>query len=601
MSEKENIRSIISNLPELPGVYKYFDENNEIIYVGKAKNIKKRVNSYFVKRHDNNKTNVLVSKIRNIQYTIVDSEFDALLLENTLIKENQPRYNINLKDDKSYPLIRITKEHFPKVYPLRNPVRDGSEYFGPYANGKMMNTVLELVRKLYPTRNCNLNLSPKNIAAGNFKVCLEYQIGNCKGPCQGFQSEEDYNQTIANIKHILKGNLGEVRRHLKASIDEAVGRLAFEEAQLYKEKLDSLESYQSKSTVVNTKIHNVDVFGIVSSNTSAFVNYLRVVNGMIIHSQNLELKKRIDESDSDLLLAAIAQFKNETHWENIEFIVPFELDIETEIQITVPIAGDRKKLLDLSMKNAFYLKQERQLAAEKLDPGLKVDRLLSVMQKDLRLNHLPRHIECFDNSNIQGTNPVSACVVFKNGKPSKNDYRHFNVKTVEGPNDFATMHEVITRRYSRMLSENTPLPDLIVVDGGKGQLSSSVDALKELGIYGKVPIIGIAKRLEELYYPNDPLPLYLDKKSETLKIIQQMRDEAHRFGITHHRNRRSKGFAVSTITDIEGVGEKTAALLLKHFKSVKKLKDASLEELNQVLGPKLAKHIHDHFNVADNQ
>lgn len=601
MSEKENIRSIISNLPELPGVYKYFDENNEIIYVGKAKNIKKRVNSYFVKRHDNNKTNVLVSKIRNIQYTIVDSEFDALLLENTLIKENQPRYNINLKDDKSYPLIRITKEHFPKVYPLRNPVRDGSEYFGPYANGKMMNTVLELVRKLYPTRNCNLNLSPKNIAAGNFKVCLEYQIGNCKGPCQGFQSEEDYNQTIANIKHILKGNLGEVRRHLKASIDEAVGRLAFEEAQLYKEKLDSLESYQSKSTVVNTKIHNVDVFGIVSSNTSAFVNYLRVVNGMIIHSQNLELKKRIDESDSDLLLAAIAQFKNETHWENIEFIVPFELDIETEIQITVPIAGDRKKLLDLSMKNAFYLKQERQLAAEKLDPGLKVDRLLSVMQKDLRLNHLPRHIECFDNSNIQGTNPVSACVVFKNGKPSKNDYRHFNVKTVEGPNDFATMHEVITRRYSRMLSENTPLPDLIVVDGGKGQLSSSVDALKELGIYGKVPIIGIAKRLEELYYPNDPLPLYLDKKSETLIIIQQMRDEAHRFGITHHRNRRSKGFAVSTITDIEGVGEKTAALLLKHFKSVKKLKDASLEELNQVLGPKLAKHIHDHFNVADNQ
>lgn len=601
MSEKENIRSIISNLPELPGVYKYFDENNEIIYVGKAKNIKKRVNSYFVKRHDNNKTNVLVSKIRNIQYTIVDSEFDALLLENTLIKENQPRYNINLKDDKSYPLIRITKEHFPKVYPLRNTVRDGSEYFGPYANGKMMNTVLELVRKLYPTRNCNLNLSPKNIAAGNFKVCLEYQIGNCKGPCQGFQSEEDYNQTIANIKHILKGNLGEVRRHLKASIDEAVGRLAFEEAQLYKEKLDSLESYQSKSTVVNTKIHNVDVFGIVSSNTSAFVNYLRVVNGMIIHSQNLELKKRIDESDSDLLLAAIAQFKNETHWENIEFIVPFELDIETEIQITVPIAGDRKKLLDLSMKNAFYLKQERQLAAEKLDPGLKVDRLLSVMQKDLRLNHLPRHIECFDNSNIQGTNPVSACVVFKNGKPSKNDYRHFNVKTVEGPNDFATMHEVITRRYSRMLSENTPLPDLIVVDGGKGQLSSSVDALKELGIYGKVPIIGIAKRLEELYYPNDPLPLYLDKKSETLIIIQQMRDEAHRFGITHHRNRRSKGFAVSTITDIEGVGEKTAALLLKHFKSVKKLKDASLEELNQVLGPKLAKHIHDHFNVADNQ
>lgn len=597
MSTQENLKNIISNLPELPGVYKYFDENNDIIYVGKAKNIKKRVSSYFVKRHDNNKTNVLVSKIRNIQYTVVDTEFDALLLENTLIKENQPRYNINLKDDKSYPLIRITKEHFPKVYPMRNPVKDGSEYFGPYANGKMMNTLLELVRKLYPTRNCNLNLSPKNISEGKFKVCLEYQIGNCKGPCQNFQSEEDYNQTIANIRHILKGNLGEVRRHLKSCIDDSVARLAFEEAQDYKLKLEQLESYQSKSTVVNTKINQVDVFGIVCSNTSAFVNYLRVVDGMIIHSQNLEIKKKIDESEQELLLTAIAQFKNDNHWENIEFIVPFELDIETDIQITVPVAGDKKKLLELSMKNAFYLKQERQIAAEKLDPSLKVDRLLSVMQKDLRLNQLPRHIECFDNSNIQGTNPVSACVVFKNGKPSKADYRHFNVKTVEGPNDFATMHEVISRRYSRMLNENTPLPDLIVVDGGKGQLSSAVDALKELGIYGKVPIIGIAKRLEELYYPNDPLPLYLDKKSETLKVIQQMRDEAHRFGITHHRNRRSKGFAITTLTEIEGVGDKTADVLLKHFKSVKKIKEASQEQLQEVVGPNLSEIIYQSLHA----
>lgn len=597
MSTQVNLKTIISNLPELPGVYKYFDENNDIIYVGKAKNIKKRVSSYFVKRHDNNKTNVLVSKIRNIQYTVVDTEFDALLLENTLIKENQPRYNINLKDDKSYPLIRITKEHFPKVYPMRNPVKDGSEYFGPYANGKMMNTLLELVRKLYPTRNCNLNLSPKNISEGKFKVCLEYQIGNCKGPCQNFQSEEDYNQTIANIRHILKGNLGEVRRHLKSCIDDSVARLAFEEAQDYKLKLEQLESYQSKSTVVNTKINQVDVFGIVCSNTSAFVNYLRVVDGMIIHSQNLEIKKKIDESEQELLLTAIAQFKNDNHWENIEFIVPFDLDIETDIQITVPVAGDKKKLLELSMKNAFYLKQERQIAAEKLDPSLKVDRLLSVMQKDLRLNQLPRHIECFDNSNIQGTNPVSACVVFKNGKPSKADYRHFNVKTVEGPNDFATMREVISRRYSRMLNENTPLPDLIVVDGGKGQLSSAVDALKELGIYGKVPIIGIAKRLEELYYPNDPLPLYLDKKSETLKVIQQMRDEAHRFGITHHRNRRSKGFAITTLTEIEGVGDKTADVLLKHFKSVKKIKEASQEQLQEVVGPKLSEIIYQSLHA----
>lgn len=597
MSGKETLKTIISGLPELPGVYKYFDENNVIIYVGKAKNLKKRVSSYFAKKHDNNKTNMLVSKIRDIQFTIVDSEYDALLLENTLIKENQPKYNINLKDDKSYPLIKITREHFPKVFAMRNAVRDGSEYFGPYASGKMMHTILELVRKLYPTRSCNLNLNPANIAKGQFKVCLEYQIGNCKGPCQAYQSEEDYNETIANIRHILKGNLGEVKRHLKMGIEESVNRLAFEEAQSFKEKLESLESYQSKSTVVNTRISNVDVFGIVSNDTSGFINYLRVVNGMIIHSQNLELKKRIDESDQELLLSAIAQFKNANQWENIEFIVPFELELDTEIEITVPVAGDKKKLLDLSMKNAFYLKQERQLHAEKLDPGLKVDRLLSVMQKDLRLNQLPRHIECFDNSNIQGTNPVSACVVFKNGKPSKNDYRHFNVKTVEGPNDFATMIEVITRRYSRMLSEGTPLPDLIVVDGGKGQLSSAVEAMKNIGIYGKVPVIGIAKRLEELYYPNDPLPLYLDKKSETLKVIQQMRDEAHRFGITHHRNRRSKGFAITTLTEIEGVGDKTADLLLKYFKSVKKVKEASIAELQQLLGQKQGKIIYDYFNT----
>lgn len=596
MTQLEKLKTIISNLPESPGVYKYFDDSEEIIYVGKAKNLKKRVSSYFVKKHDNNKTNVLVSKIRNIQYTIVDSEFDALLLENTLIKELQPRYNINLKDDKSYPVIRISKEHFPKVYAMRNPVKDGSEYFGPYANGKMMHTILELVKKLYPTRNCNLNLSPKNIAAGNYKVCLEYQIGNCKGPCQSFQTEEDYDKSIANIKHILKGNLGEVKRHLKEGIDDAVSKLAFEEAQLLKEKLLALENYQSKSTVVNTKIHNVDVFGIASNENSSFVNYLRVVNGMIIHSQNLELKKKIGEIDREMLQMAIAQFKNSNQWESTEFIVPFDLDIDAGIEITVPISGDKKKLLELSMKNAFYLKQERQLAAEKLDPGLKTDRILTVMQKDLKLNHLPRHIECFDNSNIQGTNPVSACVVFKNAKASKSDYRHFNVKTVEGPNDFATMNEVITRRYTRMLNENQALPDLIVVDGGKGQLSAAVDAMKTIGIYGKVPIIGIAKRLEELYYPNDPLPLYLDKKSETLKIIQQMRDEAHRFGITHHRNRRSKGFAITSLTEIEGVGDKTADLLLKHFKSVKKVKEAGLDELKAVVGLKQAEAIHGFFN-----
>lgn len=596
MGDQINIKQIISNLPEQPGVYKYFDEKEEIIYVGKAKNLKKRVNSYFVKKHDNNKTNVLVSKIRNIQYTIVDTEFDALLLENTLIKELQPRYNINLKDDKSYPLIKITKEAFPKVYPVRNPVKDGSEYFGPYASGKMMHTILELTQKLYPTRNCNLNLNAKNIANGNFKVCLEYQIGNCKGPCQGFQTEESYKQTISNIKHILRGNLAEVKRHIKTQIEDAVSRLAFEEAQEYKEKLLSLESYQSKSTVVNNSINNVDVFGIVSSSSSAFINYLRVVDGMIIQSQNLEIKKKIDESDEEILLNAIAQFKNSNQWESKEFIVPIQLEIDSKIPMTVPSSGDKKKLLDLSMKNAFYLKQERQLAADKLDPTLKVDRLLTQMQKDLRLTTLPRHIECFDNSNIQGTNPVSACVVFKNGRPSKSDYRHFNIKTVEGPNDFASMIEVLTRRYTRLLQENTPLPDLVVVDGGKGQLSSAVEAFRAMGIYGKVPVIGIAKRLEELYYPNDSLPLYLDKKSETLKVIQQMRDEAHRFGITHHRNRRSKGFTITSLTEIDGVGEKTSQLLLSAFKSVKKIKEATEEDLTKIIGAKLAKSVYLHFN-----
>jgi excinuclease ABC subunit C len=595
MDEAGNIKDLLARLPNQPGVYKYFDELNTIIYVGKAKNLKKRVTSYFVKVHDNRKTNMLVSRIRDIQFTIVDSEYEALLLENTLIKEFQPRYNINLKDDKSYPFIRITKEAFPKVYPMRNPVKDGSEYFGPYASKKMMQSILDLIQKLYPTRNCNLPLTPKNIAAGNFRVCLEYQIGNCKGPCQALQSQEDYLQSIANIRHILRGNLAEVKRHIRYKIDESVKVLAFEEAQDLKEKLDSLEMFQNKSTVVNTKINNTDVFGFAGTETTAFINYLRVANGMIIQSQNLEIKKKNDETDEEILLNAIAQFKNTNQGESEEFIVPFKVDLETGFPITVPVMGDKKKLLELSLKNAFYLKQERQLSAEKLDPDLKVDRVLSTMQKDLRLTTLPRHIECFDNSNIQGTNPVSACVVFRNAKPSKSDYRHFNIRTVVGPDDFASMREVITRRYSRMLAENTQLPDLIVVDGGKGQLSSAVDALRELGIYGQVPVIGIAKRLEELYYPGDPLPLYLDKKSETLKVIQQMRDEAHRFGITHHRNRRSKGFAISSLTEIEGVGEKTTDLLLKHFKSVKKIREASEEQLKELIGPKLAATVYHYF------
>jgi excinuclease ABC subunit C len=591
LKDFSHLKDTISSLPHQPGIYKYFDESDNIIYVGKAKELKKRVSSYFVKVHDNRKTNVLVSKIKRIEYTVVDTEYDALLLENLLIKELQPRYNINLKDDKSYPYIKITKGYYPKIYVVRNPIKDGSEYIGPYANIKMMNTVLELALKLYPTRNCNLNLTPQSIDAGKFSVCLEFQIGNCKGPCQNHQSEADYNQSVANIRHILKGNLSVVKKHLKQQIEEKVSILAFEEAHEYKQKLDWLENYQSKSTIVSHTISNVDVFGMASTPQSAYINYLRVNNGMIVQSQNLEIKKKIDETDVEILQNAIAQFKNMNPTENEEFIVPFKLDLETSFPITIPQAGDKKKLLDLSIKNALVLKHEKQQNAEKLDPDLRVERVLTVMKEDLRLKDLPKHIECFDNSNIQGTNPVSACVVFRNAKPSKNNYRHFNIKTVIGPNDFASMQEVLTRRYSRMLAENTELPNLIVIDGGKGQLSASVQALKKLGIYDKVAIIGIAKRLEEIYYPGDSLPLYLDKKSETLKIIQQMRDEAHRFGITHHRNRRSKGFTITELTEIEGIGDKTADLLLKHFKSLKKIKEATLEQISTLIGKKAAENI----------
>ncbi len=596
MKDFSHLKTAISLLPGQPGVYKYRDESNIIIYVGKAKNLKKRVSSYFNKEHDNRKTNVLVSKIREIEYTVVDSEYDALLLENLLIKELQPRYNINLKDDKSYPYIKITKEAFPKVSVVRNPIKDGSEYIGPYANIKMMQTVLDLALKIYPIRNCNLALNEKSIADGKFNVCLEYQIGNCKGPCKGFQSKTEYQQSIDQIKNILKGQLSVVKKQIKSKIDEAAKQLAFEEAHQYKVQLDWLENYQSKSTVVSQTINNVDVFAVASNDYSAWINYLRVKDGMIIQSQNIEIKRKNNETDHDLLLSAIAQFKNTNPTENEEFIVPFKLNLETTFTVTIPLAGDKKKLLDLSFKNAMMLKQERQLSAEKLDPDLRVDRVLNTMKSDLRLSTLPKHIECFDNSNIQGAFPVSACVVFKNAKPSKSDYRHFNIKTVEGPNDFASMQEVLYRRYKRLIEENTPLPDLIVVDGGKGQLSSAVETLKKLDIYKQVAVIGIAKKLEEIYYPGDSVPMYLDKKSETLKIIQQMRDEAHRFGITHHRNRRSKNFTVSELTQIEGIGSKTSELLLKHYKSIKKIREASLEDLASLTGKKTASLIVNYFN-----
>jgi excinuclease ABC subunit C len=594
---EKKLKNIISILPNSPGVYKYYSSEGELIYIGKAKSLKKRVSSYFNKnQYDDKKTKVLVSRIADIQYTVVDTEFDALLLENNLIKEFKPRFNIDWKDDKSYPFIRLTKERFPKIFPTRNPVKDGSEYFGPYGSVRMMHTILELVRNLYPLRNCNLILSNANIKAGKFKVCLEYQIGNCKGPCEAFQSEESYNTSIEQVRKILKGNVSEVIQYLKKEMAEASTELLFEVAAEAKKKLDILENYQGKSTVVTQVKHDVDVFNIAETEKSAFINFLKVNHGFIIQTQTLEYKKRLNETPQELLETAIAEMRNRYNSKSTEIIVPFNLDIEDDnIKFTEPKSGDKKKLLDLSLKNAIYYKNDRVSQTEKLNPDLKVERVMKQMKEDLRLTELPHHIECFDNSNFQGAYPVSAMVCFRNGKPSKKDYRHFNIKTVEGPDDFASMKEAVTRRYKRMVEENQPLPQLLIVDGGKGQLSSTVDALKEMNLYGKIPVIGIAKRLEEIYYPDDPLPLYIDKKSETLRIIQHMRDEAHRFGITHHRNRRDKGTLVSELTSIKGIGAESAKQLLSQFKSVKRIKEASPESIAAIVGEARAKLVKEYF------
>ncbi|MES2779369.1 MAG: excinuclease ABC subunit UvrC [Bacteroidota bacterium] len=580
-----NLKRIINSLPDTPGIYKYFDADGVLMYIGKAKKLKKRVSSYFNKTHDNRKTAVMVGKIADIQFTLVDSEIDALLLENSLIKSFQPRFNISLKDDKTYPWICIKRERFPRIFSTRQHIKDGSEYFGPYASGSMMHTILDTIKSLYPTRNCNLSLTESNINEGKFKACLEFQIGNCKAPCIGLQSEEDYNAAIKQIKSILKGNVGMVEQQLKQHMALAAAELKFEEAALYKKKLDLLKNYQSKSTVVTSIPNDVDVFSIVSDDKFAFVNYLKVSNGMVIQTQTFELKKKLEETNEELLEFAIGEVREQYKSVSREVIIPFPLELEDErITFTIPKTGDKKKLLDLSFKNALYYKKEKLSQYEKLNPELKVERVLTQMKQDLRLTELPRHIECFDNSNIQGAFPVSAMVVFKDAKPSKKDYRHFNVQTVVGPNDFATMREVIYRRYKRVLEENQSLPNLIIVDGGKGQLSSAIESLQELGLYGKIPILGIAKRLEELYYPDDELPLYIDKKSETLKIIQQLRDEAHRFGITHHRNRRSKGTLASELDEIKGIGEETQKMLLKELKSVKKIKEADVNILKEIIG-----------------
>jgi excinuclease ABC subunit C len=596
VQKQDKIKEIVSNLPEKPGVYQFFDKNNTLLYVGKAKSLKKRVSSYFTKEHDSGRIRVMVNKIEDIKYIVVDTELDALLLENNLIKSLKPRYNINLRDDKTYPWICIKNEEFPRVYSTRNPVYDGSLYFGPYASVKMMNTLLDLIRQLYKLRTCNLVLSDENIEKGKFKVCLEYHIGNCLGPCEGFQKKEQYHEQIQQIKEIIKGNISGVIRHLKELMHNYAKNLDFENAQVIKEKIELLEKYQSKSAVVSNTITNLDVFSIDSIEDIACVNYLKIIDGTIVQAHTIELKKKLEESDKDLLEFAIVELRERFKSSSREIIVPFQVEIELpNVTFTVPQRGDKMKLLELSQRNAKFYRIERQKANGVIKKESRSERILEQMKKDLRLPELPRHIECFDNSNIMGEFPVSACVVFKDAKPSKKDYRHFNIKTVEGPNDFASMEEVIYRRYKRLLEENQPLPQLIVIDGGKGQLSSAVESLEKLGLRGKISIISIAKRLEEIYYPNDPFPLHLNKKSETLKIIQHMRDEAHRFGITHHRNKRTKALIITELHNIDGIGENTIEKLLKTFGSVKRVKEASYQALESAVGKAKAKIVSEYF------
>jgi excinuclease ABC subunit C len=596
-AESEHIRTILKTLPHQPGVYQYFDEGGTIIYVGKAKNLKNRVSSYFNKtKHESGKTHLLVRKVVDIKTIVVDSEHDALFLENSLIKKHQPKYNVLLKDDKTYPWICIKNERFPRVFSTRKLIRDGSQYFGPYSSVRMMNTLLELVRQLYPLRTCNYNLSEENIASEKFKVCLEYHIGNCLGPCAGHQTVVDYDPNIKAIKEILKGNVHSVIKHLKGLMQGYAAALKFEDAQLAKERVELLEHFQASSTVVSPSIHNVDVMTIVSDKEAGYINYLKVINGAIIQGHTIELKKRLDEDDAALLELGIAELLQRFKSTAKEILVPFVPELEwEEIKFHVPQRGDKRKLLELSERNAMHVMREKHKQEKFTDPDRHTNRILETIQKDLRLSELPVHIECFDNSNIQGTNPVSACVVFKDAKPSKKDYRHFNIKTVVGPDDFASMEEAVFRRYRRLLEEEQPLPQLIVIDGGKGQLSSSVTALERLGLRGKIAIVGIAKRLEEIYFPGDSIPIYIDKRSESLKVIQHLRNEAHRFGITHHRNRRSKGALQSQLTEIPGVGEKTMQKLMTHFRSVKRMSEATEEQLAAVVNKKQTAAILAHF------
>ena len=585
----------LQTLPNTPGVYQFYGSSGEVIYVGKAKNLKKRVRSYFNKVHDYGKTNILVKKIIDIRHIVVESETDALLLENNLIKKYQPRYNVLLKDDKSYPWICIRNERFPRVFHTRRMIRDGSEYFGPYTSIKTVYTLLDLIKGLFPLRTCNYDLSKEKIDSHKYKVCLEYHLGNCKGACEAKEYESSYQNNITTIREILKGNFKSSINVFKTQMKLYANNLEFEAAQSLKEKIQILENYQAKSTIVNPKISNVDVFSIVSDESFAYVNFLQLSHGSIIRSHTLELKKKLQESDQNLLELAITEIRQRFSLESNELYVPFEVELGSNFKITIPKVGDKKKLMDLSIRNAKYHRLDQLKQIKIIDPGRHEVRIMAQMKSDLRLSETPTHIECFDNSNIQGTHPVAACVVFKNGKPSKKEYRHFNIKSVKGPDDFASMTEVVYRRYKRLLDENKPLPQLIIIDGGKGQLSASLKSLEALKLRGQIAIIGIAKRLEELYYPDDPIPLYLDKKSETLKIIQQLRNEAHRFGIEHHRNKRSKTALNSELESIVGIGQKTILELLKNFKSVQRVSFAKLDELEHVVGTSKASIIYNYY------
>ena len=589
----------IKTLPHQPGVYQYFDADERLIYVGKAKDIKKRVSSYFNKHHDYGKTRVLVKNIVSVKHIVVETENDALLLENNLIKKYKPKYNVLLKDDKSYPWICVKKERFPRVFPTRRVIKDGSEYFGPYTSMKTVKTLLGLIKGLYQLRTCNYDLSESKIDSGKYKVCLEYHLGNCLGACEGYETEEEYQANIIAIREILKGNFKDSLQQFRIQMRQHAEAMQFEDAHKIKEKLEVLENYQAKSTIVNPKISNVDVFSIISDEGYAYVNFLQLSYGSIIRSHTLELKKKLQETDEHLLTLAITEIRQRFNSNSKEIYVPFKVNLGGDIKITIPKLGDKKSILDLSVRNAKYYRMDKMKQIKIVDPDRHANRIMAQMKADLLLPEEPRHIECFDNSNIQGTNPVAACVVFKNGKPSKKDYRHFNIKTVVGPDDFASMEEVVYRRYKRLLDEDEPLPQLIIIDGGKGQLSSALKSLDALGLRNTIAIIGIAKRLEELFYPDDPIPLYLDKKSETLKVIQFLRNEAHRFGIEHHRNRRSKGALTTELENISGVGEQTIVDLMKQFKTVKRIANAKLDELEAVVGVSRANKVYNYYHKEE--